>query len=76
MSINVRNKIVLKLFGQRLKRLRIEKKPTQELLAYEADVEQSQINRIENAKTNATPSNLSAIANALNISLSDLLKGV
>jgi len=76
MSINVRNKIVLKLFGQRLKRLRIEKKLTQELLAYEADFEQSQINRIENAKTNATPSNLSAIANALNISLSDLLKGV
>ena len=76
MSINIRNKEVLVKFGERLKSLRISKGLTQEELAYQADIELSQVHRLESAKTNATLSTLTAIATALEITLSQLLEGV
>jgi len=76
MSNNIRNTEVLERLGNRVKLLRTEKGYSQEELGYAAEVEQSQIYRIENAKTNVTLSTLSALANAFGISLSELLKGV
>ena len=76
MSNNIRNTEVLVRLGNRVKLLRSEKGYSQEELGYAAEVEQSQIHRIENAKTNVTLSTLSALANAFGISLSELLTGV
>jgi transcriptional regulator with XRE-family HTH domain len=74
MSINIRNKAVLEDFGVRLKELRTEKGMTQEELSYAAEVELSQVHRIETGKINPTLSTLSALANALSISLAELFK--
>ena len=76
MSINIRNKEVLVKFGERLKELRIAKEMTQEDLAYAAEIELSQVHRLETAKTNATLSTLTAISTALEVTLSQLLEGV
>lgn len=76
MSNNIRDKQVLIRFGERLRQLRLQKGLTQEQLAYATDVDLSQIHRLEAAKTNATLSTLSAIASALDTTLSDLLSGV
>lgn len=76
MSINIRNKVVLENFGVRLKALRTEKGMTQEELAYAAEVELSQIHRIETGKTNPTLSTLTALAEAFSITLSELFKDV
>jgi transcriptional regulator with XRE-family HTH domain len=76
MSINIRNKEVLVKFGERLKSLRIAKGMTQEELAFAADIELSQVHRLESAKTNATLSTLTAISLALEVTLSQLFEGV
>lgn len=76
MSINIRNQEVLVKFGERLRSLRLQKALTQEELAFAADVELSQIHRLESGKTNATLSTLTALASALELSLSELFTGV
>ena len=76
MSIHIRNKEVLVRFGERLKQVRLAKGLTQEQLAYEADVELSQIHRLESGKTNPTLSTITTVAKALNVTLSELFKGV
>ena len=76
MSINIRNKEVLIKFGERLKKLRQQKNLTQEGLAHAADVEVSQIHRLEAGKTNATLSTLTTISTALEITLSELFLDV
>ena len=76
MSINIRNKEVLVKFGERLKSLRIANGMTQEELAFAADIELSQVHRLESAKTNATLSTLTAISSALEVTLSQLFEGV
>jgi transcriptional regulator with XRE-family HTH domain len=72
--INIRDKKLLKNFGIRLRELRLKKDLSQEVLAYEADIPISQIGRIERGEVNATLSTLKKIANALGISLSELVK--
>ena len=74
MSINIRNKAILEDFGVRLKKPRTEKGMTQEELSYAAEVELSQVHRIETGKINPTLSTLSALAQALSISLAELFK--
>lgn len=76
MSINIRNKAVLEKFGEKLKALRVQKGLTQEQLAFAADIELSQVYRLESGKTNATISTLTAISIALDLTLSELLEGV
>ena len=70
---NTRNTDILKQFGARLKQLRTERNLTLEALAFEADVELSQIHRIETAKTNPTLTTISILAKALNISIAELM---
>ena len=76
MSINIRNKEVLVKFGERLKAVRLQKGLTQEQLAYDADIELSQVHRLEAGKTNATISTITNVAKALNMTISELFKDV
>lgn len=68
----LRDKKVLLEFGNNLRKLRTAKNLTMEELCYEAEVELSQIYRIETGKSNPTLSTLNAIAKALNLKLKDL----
>jgi transcriptional regulator with XRE-family HTH domain len=72
--INVRDKKLLKSFGIRLKELRLKRDLSQEALANEADVPISQIGRIERGEVNTTISTLKKLANALGVSMSDLMR--
>lgn len=76
MSNNIRDKQVLIRFGERLRKLRLQKGLTQEELAYATDVDLSVIHRVETAKTNATLTTLSALASALDTTLSELFTEV
>lgn len=60
-------------FGERLKQLRTERGYTLEALAFEAEMELSQIHRIEKAKINPTITTLAALAKALNVTLAELV---
>lgn len=73
MSNNIRDKQVLVRFGERLRQLRLKKGLTQEELAYATDVDLSVIHRVETAKTNPTLTTLSALAKALDTTISDIL---
>jgi transcriptional regulator with XRE-family HTH domain len=62
-----RDKTILKKFGLRLKEVRKLKGMSQDDLALEADIEKSQVYRIENGLTNPTITSIINIAKALNI---------
>jgi transcriptional regulator with XRE-family HTH domain len=70
---NLRNKKTLELFGERLKGLRISKGLTLEQLAFEADIEISQVHRVEKGKINPTLTTLVVLAKGLGITLSELV---
>lgn len=72
--INVRNSKLIKRFGNHLRSLREDNNLSQEALANEADVPISQIGRIERGEVNPTLSTLNSLAQALKISLPDLLR--
>lgn len=61
------------LLGKRIKMLRNEKKISQAQLSFEADIQISQISRIERGLINTTVLNLNTIAKILEISLNELL---
>jgi transcriptional regulator with XRE-family HTH domain len=69
---NLRDKKVLIAFGNNLRKLRQAKNLSMENLSYEADVDLSQIFRIEKGIINPTLSTLHAIAKALDLSLKEL----
>jgi transcriptional regulator with XRE-family HTH domain len=71
---NLRDKSILKLFGIKLREIRKSKKMSQDDLALEADIEKSQIYRIENGLVNPTITTVIVIARALNIKPSELFK--
>jgi transcriptional regulator with XRE-family HTH domain len=62
----------LKLFGEQLRNVRVDKGFTQEELANESDFEISQISRIERGVTNSSISTIHKIATSLGISLAEL----
>jgi len=63
------------LIGKRIKELRQRKKISQIELAEMADVSETYISYIESAKKKASLSVLVSIANALNVSMDELLAG-
>lgn len=63
----------LKKFGDRLKMLRTSHKLTLEQLAFAADMEISQVHRIEKGKINPTYTTLVALAAGLEITLAELV---
>ena len=70
---NLRDIEQLKRFGDRLKLLRTSHKLTLEQLAFAADMELSQVHRIEKAKINPTYTTLVALAAGLEITLAELV---
>lgn len=54
-----------KKIGQRIKELRIAKGLTQEQLAWEADLDRTYMNHVENGRVNITVVNLEKIIKAL-----------
>ena len=59
--------------GLRIREIRTSKKISHENLAYECEIDYSQINRMELGKVNFNLSNLYKIAKALNVNPKDLL---
>lgn len=66
-------KQLLKKIGLRIKQLRTEKGLSQREFGYEIEVEKSNVSRIESGVFNTKIITLFKVANALEISLSDLL---
>jgi transcriptional regulator with XRE-family HTH domain len=59
-------------FGKKIKELRKAKKMSQENLAFEADLDRTYINSIENGKRNVSLVNIEKIAKALKVNLKNL----
>ena len=70
---NLRDQEVLIEFGNKLKDLRTLKGLTLQQLAFEADMEISQVHRVEKGKINPTLTTLNALAKGLGISLGELI---
>lgn len=70
---NLRDKEILTDFGNKLKELRDLKGLTLQELAFEADMEISQVHRVEKGKINPTLTTLNALAKGLGITLAELV---
>lgn len=70
--INVKDHNFVKQFGQNLRIHRIEKKLSQESLAFASDIPISQIGRIERGEINTTICTVKVLADTLNVSIKDL----
>ena len=58
--------------GDRIRKLRLEKRLSQEKLAFEANMHRTYLGGIERGERNPALKNIEAIASALGVSLSDL----
>lgn len=67
--VKEKDKLFLICFGKRLKKLRKEKGISQAQLAYEADIQISQISRIERGLINTTIANANLLARILDLPL-------
>lgn len=65
---------VKKKFGSKLKKLRLEKKMSQEALAHSADLDRTYIPSIEKGERNVSIEVISKLAKALQIEISDFFK--
>ncbi len=63
-------------FGLRIRQLRMEKGLSQQNLADRAEIEISQVYRIEKGKTNTTLSTIGALASALDISIAEIFSNL
>lgn len=70
---NLRDKEILIDFGNKLNLLRTTKGLTLQELAFEADIELSQVHRVEKGKINPTLTTLNALAKGLGITLAELV---
>ena len=61
-------------FGSKVRALRNEKGLSQEELSFKADLHRTYIGMIERAEKNITLINIEKIANALDVSITELLK--
>lgn len=69
-----RQDVVLVALGAAIKRIRLEKKISQERLALLAEIDRSYMGRVERGDNNIAILTLSRLAKALNISISELMK--
>lgn len=67
-----KRKILIK-FGERVREIRKEKGISQEQLSFKADLHRTYIGMIERAEKNITLVNIEKIANALKVSVNDLM---
>lgn len=68
-----KQKILIK-FGERVREIRKEKGLSQEELAHKADLHRTYIGMIERAEKNITLLNIEKIANALEVSIKELIE--
>lgn len=68
------NESILIQFGKKLKKLRLEKGLTQEQFSKKCGLHKNYIGMIERGERNPSLINVEIIANALEISISDLMK--
>lgn len=66
---NTRNEKLIKAFGKHVRKIRLAKGISMEKLAELAEIEYSQISKIERGMLNTTISSASAIAKALDVEL-------
>lgn len=71
--IYIKDDALIKKFGKIVRAKRLEMKLSQQALANNAEIELSQIYRIEHGKLNPTLSTMNSIAKALEIPLKDLM---
>jgi len=71
---NSRNTDLLKKFGANLKRLRESQGMSQEELCFKSGLSKNQIGNIERGEVNTTISSISAISNAMNLSIQELFE--
>ena len=69
---HIRDEELLKAFGRHLAKVRRRRKLTQKQVAMDAELEISQVSRMERGLINARLSSIAAVANALNVPLEDL----
>lgn len=72
--INIKNKKLITQFGKRVRKLRQERKISMRHLADLADIDYTQIAKIENGKINTTISTAYAISQALDITIEVLFQ--
>jgi transcriptional regulator with XRE-family HTH domain len=72
----VRRTNITERFGRRLRGLRQRANLSQEEFAEKCDLDRTYISGIERGKRNVALRNIEAIAHALNITISELLRGV
>ncbi len=65
---------ILIKFGDKIRELRKERGLSQEQLSFKADLHRTYIGMIERAEKNITLVNIEKIANALEVSINNLLK--
>lgn len=65
---------LLQLFGSNLRKIREEKKMSQEQVAYEADFSRSYYTEVETGKRNISLLNMLKIASLLQVELNDIIK--
>lgn len=70
-----KKKILLR-FGEKVRELRKEKNLSQEELSFKADLHRTYIGMIERAEKNITLLNISKIASALEVTVSELLSDI
>ena len=64
--------MIEKQFGQRVRKLRLARKVSQEQLAFKASMHRTYLGGIERGERNPSLKNIAAIADALGITLSEL----
>ena len=62
---------IQKKFGRRVRELRVEKKISQEALAFDADIERAYVSHLENGRRNISIKNMEKVINALGVSFSE-----
>jgi transcriptional regulator with XRE-family HTH domain len=73
MKGNVMEEELLKSFGKHVKNIRLSQKVSQEELALQADLDRTYISGIERGLRNVSLINIVKLANALKISLSEIV---
>ena len=68
-----RDEVIIKKLGEKIREVRLNKKISQEDLAYSCGLEYSQINRIELGKVNTSISHLFLIAKSLKVDPKELI---
>ena len=71
-QVIIKDQKFVKSFGERIRKLRLEKDMSQEELANTAEIPINQVGRIERGEINTTITTVKAIADSLNMPIADL----